>query len=126
VGKTIVLKSHPPLPPWALPEKVGGTTVPTTDVSTDEILDQSDVQPEIATISQNNTDPNPIPEPKPKNGRPIQQNPNRRCSWNAEIVEAILQASLAKSPQEAVQALNASQLEVTITPEQAIAYFQAI
>ena len=94
-GRTVVLKSTPDLPGWALPE--GDHIKPP----------QLDIQVAETKPSDNGSKPRP-----------------RNRSWKMDIVQAVISSGLASSPPEAVQLLNASDVTPDTNPEEAVAWFR--
>jgi hypothetical protein len=149
-GKTVVLKSTPSLPAWALPKDMAHTSkppIPAPTTAVDHIPDERENQilnelgfeiqkpasavaptvleliPELAGAAETKGNGNGS-HPKPKN---IPTLVNKRfIAWGAEVVQAVLKAKLANTPMEAVRLLNESDLKASATPEQAVARLQAI
>ena len=48
----------------------------------------------------------------------------RKRSWRQEIVQALIAAGIAQSPQASVQLLNQSDLSSDASPEAVVAWFQ--
>lgn len=141
-GKTVSLKSTPPLPSWALPNEwvsasgnvVGKSATKSVPEREQEILSELG----FATKPL----PKPIPEPVPQavapsgngsNGNnpklktetpPPAPNSKRALSWGMSQVETLLKHKLAANPIEAVRLLNESGLPANSTPEQILAHFR--
>ena len=137
-GKTIVLRSTPPLPSWALPNdlQAPSTITQSAQEREAEILKELGYEQELQVAQTSK--PAPVspgpgsngqaakPQPTPSNGKPVAEtaaptNGKRNRSWSAALVRAVLDADLAVSPIEAVRLLNESDLSTNATPEQAVA-----
>lgn len=131
-GKTIVLKSTPSLPSWALPDEwvsSSGAVVskndPTASKSSpdreQDILKELgfEVKPVIETNPVNKPFNPPNQAPSPGSGSNGNGNTRPR-SWNGNLVEAVLKDKLAASPVEAVRLLNESNLDLRATAEQVL------
>lgn len=143
-GKSISLKSTPPLPTWALPNewkdpsgKVVNKAVPVLNKTSAEreqdILSELGfnitpaVQPVLST-------PVPAaPKSNGSNGNGAKPNPaypqsipsiKRSLSWGTAQVEALLKAKLAANPVEAVRMLNELGLPQDATPQQVLEHFK--
>lgn len=149
-GKTIVLKSTPPLPAWALPDEwldAAGRPLQ-RKIQTDSAAEREkqilaelgfgDKAPEkepvpvtapiaLPTIPENpggnGSSGKPLPQAVPPTSKGNGSQPQRPKSWSSALVQAMLKSKLASSPIEAVRLLNESGLPQDITPEQAIQHF---
>lgn len=101
-GKSISLKSTPPLPEWALPISASGDP---PDTSTDMFRDGQ--HEEAAPCS---------------NGNGSKATTSRSISWGKAVVDALLNAGIADNHLQIVQLLNASNLPRDINPDQAVAW----
>jgi len=150
-GKSVSLKSTPPLPSWALPPDVKSRIKWQT---TEKPKAEPVVEPTVQTPSE---EPPKSPEPadrttqimqelgfkpEPAKESPVSSSGNngkngstkaatskaalvrRLISWNADVVLAILDHNLAKTAPEAVALLNHSDLPANSTPDQAVAALQ--
>ena len=125
-GKSVVLKSTPPLPPWALPKANPAVIKPENAPASTHIPGEQEKQilEELGfgeKPAAQNSPAYPAPAPPKGNG----SNGKRPASWSASIVEAVLKAHLAANPAEAVRLLNESGLAANTTPEQAIAHLKS-
>ena len=128
-GKTIVLKSIPPLPSWALPapdgaavSRIASTSSQNGSERAHQILTElgfGDVQPAAQPAVM-------IPAPISSGPSAPNGNGKKATSWNAAVVQAVLKAHLAATAAEAVHLLNESGLDANTTPEQAIARLQSM
>lgn len=121
-GKTIVLKSTPPLPSWALP---ASTRTPVVIQREKEVLAElgyPEEQPAPEPVVQPAVQIAPIaPGPSAPKPNGANSNSKRATSWSAELVRAVLNAKLASTVVEAVRLLNQSDLDANASPEQAVA-----
>ena len=99
-GKTVVLKTTPDLPEWALPS--GDTSIldPVPEDREKQILKELGYED----------------SPKPAN------NGNRAKAWNAGVVKAIIAAGLVEDAAKAVKLLNQSDLPTDTTSEDAVVW----
>jgi hypothetical protein len=120
-GKTVFLRSTPPLPAWALPKEVRAPSTSAPDPADREaqILKELGFEPKLETV----TEFKPAPgsngsemKTTPTNGKPA----NGKRSWSAAIVRAVMDAHLATTPIEAVRLLNESGLPTNVTPDEAV------
>jgi hypothetical protein len=137
-GKTVSLKSTPPLPSWALPNewvsassnvvsKPSAKSVPEREqeilselgFSTKPVLEPV---PQAAAPSGNGSNGGRA-KPKPELPPPA-PNGKRALSWGMSQVETLLKHELAANPVEAVRLLNESGLPANATPEQILAHFR--
>ncbi len=146
-GKSVTLKSTPPLPSWALPLDVKGrikwqTTEepkaqPVVDAAvqtpseeppkspdpvdrTSQIMQELGFKPEPDKVISGSTSGNNGKNGSAKAAAPKAPSVRRPISWNADVVLAVLDHKLAKTAPEAVALLNKSDLPATATPEQAV------
>ena len=123
-GKSVVLKSIPPLPEWALP-------------SNGHNSESSNLKREVQILNELGFG---VPTPETSqwipaeameiasSPQPISMSGNggtRSESWNAPVVKAIIASGLAENPAGAVQLLNHSDLPKDASPEAAVAWARA-
>lgn len=113
-GKNVTLKSTPPLPDWALPDKevsAAGSTAGTPPPKVEQpVLDrEGEILAELGFGE--------MPKANGDNGG----GSRRAFSWGVPVVKAVISAGLAASPAEAVRLLNEAGLPQQTTPEQAVA-----
>ncbi len=145
-GKTIVLKTTPPLPSWALPNEwvapsgaVVSRTTPAPNQKASEREQQILTELGFGSNKPSSVDAVPVSVSVPaskgngSNGngsasKPQASAPNGKkpISWGAAVVQAVLKAHLAISALEAVRLLNESGLDANATPEQAVTRLQAL
>jgi len=122
-GKSIVLKANPSLPAWALPQGMISSPSHANEKSQSErekeILSELGYEVDDNKTNKSVTGSEPIEE-KPKS--------NGKCahSWNINLVQAVLNAHLAKTPVEAVKLLNKTDLDSKASPEQVVLALQAM
>jgi len=102
-GKTVVLKTTPNLPEWALPDGLRQTNLQRNATK----------QPKT-----------PVKDIKPSDNGKAPREKVRNKSWKMDIVQAVIQAGIASSPPDAVKMLNKSPLAQGIDPEEAVSWFQ--
>ena len=123
-GKSIVLKAIPSLPAWALPKEIASSTTSKVEQSQSDREKQllSELGYDVKDNGSNGNKPasKPAEEEKPKS------NGKHARSWNINLVQAVLNARLAKTPVEAVKLLNNTELDSKASPEQAILTLQAM
>ena len=99
-GKNVVLKNTPKLPSWALPNGDRAR----------QILKELGYQETQLSTQQENKG----------NGKPK----HRNKSWKLEVVQAVIEAGIAKTPPEAVQLLNQSEIPFDTSPDDAVVWFK--
>ena len=124
-GKTIVLKSTPPLPAWALPKTNGSIPKPAYPTATAPVSVRIPSEQEKQILEELGFGDSPTANAAPVTSKGNGTNGKRSTSWSANIVEAVLKAHLAGNPAEAVRLLNESGLAANTTPEQAIAHLKS-
>lgn len=116
-GKSIVLKSTPKLPAWALP--TGQKTPSGQSEREKEILSELgfETRPQPVTVSQPVAPISPGPN---GNGQKPKPEATRRISWSSGVVMAVVNSHLAANASEAVKLLNQTDLPSNTTTEQAV------
>ena len=128
-GKTIVLKSTPALPDWALPNEWvsasgSGVSKPEVEVKKSTSDREREILASLGFGEAPQREPvtmatAPVTAPKSNGGNG--NGAKRAASWSVPVVEAVIAAGLATNPGEAVRKLNEAGLPQQTTPEQAVA-----
>lgn len=113
-GKTIQLKSTPPLPSWALPVRLAPAPKPEAVLPPVDLQPRN--QPPVSDVGKS------LPAP---NGSSGTNGARRSRSWSSNLVDALVKDKLASSPAEAVRLLNETDLPANTSPDQALAFFKA-
>jgi len=123
-GKSIVLKSIPSLPEWALPTNGHSSDVSNLEREVQILQELGFTNPASepsqwipAEATETGTLPPPI--------LPSNNGGSRSGSWNAPVVKAIIASGLAENPAGAVKLLNRSDLPRDASPEVAVAWARA-
>jgi hypothetical protein len=128
-GKTLVLRSTPPLPSWALPKELRAPSASSQSSADREaqILKELGFEPVLQKAPESSpalVSPGPGSNGQDQKTQANPTNGKRPSSWSAVLVRAVLDAGLAASPIEAVRLLNDSGLPSNATPEQVVARIQ--
>jgi len=149
-GKTLVLKSTPSLPAWALPKNITVSVAKTTPPpETNPVSSHVPSRREVEILAELGFGEKPVVQSVPiqqtvpttpgngangSNGKTqpttiaaptAAPNGKRHVSWSASVVDAVLKNKLAANPVEAVRLLNESGLPQNISPEQAVEQLKA-
>ena len=120
-GKNVTLKSTPPLPDWALPDKgVSAAGTPPPKVEQPVLDREGEILAELGFGEMPKRAPVAVTSPPKANGD-NGGGSRRAFSWGVPVVKAVISAGLAASPVEAVRLLNEAGLPQQTTPEQAVA-----